>query len=101
MMRRSLAKSVTTRKVSTQTIYTLAKSRVWFSAPPFQTGDRRADANNTAIIANRYQDSRGISRHLRRVLPRLLINPASASTPEILARGTYLSPGIQSSGRAQ
>src|SRR5579863_1527845 len=99
--RRSLARVVTVKKVSTKATKTLAKSKVRKNAPPFHTGENAAETKNRPINSSKYKASLGRSRKPRLDRPTLSSSPRIANTPEIFASGTECNPGIQSSGRAQ
>src|ERR1035438_7572348 len=70
-------------------------------APPFQMGDSKPLTKYRMIKLKRSLPSCGTSLNVRFALPRAVKKPHMARMAVILARGKYLRPGTQSSGRAQ
>ncbi len=101
MIRRKRPKLVMSRNTITQAIQILEKSIVLDTAPPFQTGERKPPMKSRTIMVSSSHASFGRSLNVRLVRPKLLNKPQIARMAVILARGAYLRPGTQSSGRAQ
>src|SRR6266850_3464732 len=101
IIRRKRSKLVISRNARIQATNTLEKSIILEMAPPLQIGERNALRNRIPIIVKSSFPSLGTSLKVRLVRPRLLKRPHIARMEVILAKGTYLRPGIQSSGLAQ